>query len=61
MDHVFRWQPVACGDLRSSGGAATEHPAFLEHCRPCGAVDRAVDSGVAEQRHVGGIDDRIHA
>src|SRR5918999_1549114 len=45
--------------LRLPRPAAAEPLAFLQDLRPAGAVDRAVHAPAAEQRLVGGVDDRV--
>jgi len=59
MDHMPRRQRISIGDLGVAGGAAIEAAARGEQVRTCGAMDRAVDSAAAEQRAIGGIDDRV--
>ena len=60
VDDVARRQPVAGGDPGIAGGAAAQGAAFVEQAGPGGAVDGAVDPAAAEQRSVGGVDDRVH-
>jgi hypothetical protein len=61
VDDESPLQPVAAGDLRLARGAAAEPAAFREQARPGGAMDRPVDAAAAEQRLVGGVDDRVEA
>src|SRR4029450_6703994 len=46
--------------LGVAGVAAAEAFARLEDRGTAGAVDGAVDAAAAEQRRVGGVDDRVH-
>src|SRR6185295_15133860 len=59
VDHVPRRQPSRAGDLRIARLAATQVATLGEQLGPGGAVDRAVDAPAAEQRRVGGVDDRV--
>ena len=59
VDDVPGAQLAAAGDLGVPGGAAAEAAALREDRWAAGAVDGAVDTPAAEQRRVGGVDDRI--
>ena len=59
VDHVPRRQVARRRRLRVAGRAAAEAAALLEDRRAAGTVDRAVDAAAAEQRLVGGVDDRV--
>src|SRR3989338_3275952 len=59
VDHESRRQAIAFGELRLARLAAAQQAAFLQQLRAGGAVDRPVHAPAAEQRGVGGIDDRI--
>jgi len=60
VDHVFRRQPVAAGNLGVAGGAAIQCSAFGQQLGTGCAVNGAIDTTAAEQRIVGGIDDCVH-
>jgi hypothetical protein len=54
-----RRQAVTAGDAGFAWGTAAEAPALGQQFRTGGAMDGAVDPAAAEQRPVGGVDDRI--
>jgi hypothetical protein len=60
VDDVLCLQLMAVGDLGAAGGAAAERATFLQQSRPGGAMDGAVHAAAAEQRAVGGVDDRVN-
>ena len=60
VDHVFRRQPVAAGNPGVAGGAAIQCSAFGQQFGTGCAVNGAIDTAAAEQRIVGGIDDRVY-
>ena len=47
VDDIPRFQAVAAGQLRLTGFAAMERPAFCQQLRPCGGVDRTVHAAAA--------------
>ena len=59
MDDIARPKPVAARKPGIAGGAAADLPAFLEKLGPGRAMDRAVHAAAAQQRAVGGVDDRV--
>ena len=59
MDHVTSRQPVAGGDLGPADLAAAQLGALGQQTRPRRLVYRAVHAAPAQQRRLGGIDDRI--
>lgn len=59
MNHITRGQPVTSGDLGVAGVTAAEDAAFGEQFRTGSTMDRTVDAAAAEQRCIGGVDDRI--
>jgi hypothetical protein len=59
MDDICRRQAVAAGQPRLARRAAAERAALGQKLWTGGAVDRAIDPATAEQRGVGGVDDRI--
>mgnify|MGYP001546366261 CR=1 FL=1 len=59
VDHVACRQVVTVSQLDLAGRAAAQQPAGLEQARARRAMNRTVDTTAAEQRRVGGVDDRI--
>ena len=59
VDHELRRQPEAGRDLRVAGVASAEEAAGGDELGTGGAVDGAVDASAAEERGVGGVDDRV--
>lgn len=59
VDHMARRQTVAAGDLGIAGGAAAERFTFGEQFTTGCTMDRAIDAAAAEQRRIGGVDDRV--
>src|SRR2546421_9610425 len=51
-------QPVPPRDPRFTGRAPAERAALIEQLGPSGAMNRAVHPAAAQQRRVGGVDDR---
>ena len=60
MEDVPGRQVPARRQLRIAGLAAAQLAALLEDGRAAGAVNGTVDAAAAEQRRVGGVDDRVH-
>src|SRR5581483_8663100 len=60
VDDDPRGQPEPWRRLRLSGLAPTEQSAGMDQLGPRGAVDRAVDAASAQQRGIGGVDDRVY-
>ena len=60
VDHEARPQPVAVGDARVAGRAASDAPALLVQHRPGGLEDRAAHAAAPRQLGVGGVHDRVH-
>src|SRR5207302_4729595 len=58
VDDVARFQLVSAGDLRLARLRAAQRAALVEKFRPGPPVDGAVDTAAAEERRVGGVDDR---
>jgi len=52
-------QPIAARDFRRTGVAAAERSTVGQQLWSSGAVNGAVDPAAAEQRPVGGVDDRV--
>ena len=59
VDHIFGGEIIALCDFGLARAAAAERAALVQKTRPRGAVDRAVHTAAAQQRAVGGVDDRI--
>ena len=59
MDNVVGGEIVAPGDLGVACGTAVEGKAFGQEFGTGGSVDGAVNASAAEQRRIGGIDDRV--
>src|SRR4029079_9988360 len=59
VDHVTGGETKARGDARVARRAAADLPAGLEQLAARGAMDGAVHAAAAEQRRVGGVDDRV--
>src|SRR5204862_6742611 len=59
MNDMPGWQPIAAGEPCLSRWAAADLAALGEEFRAGGAVNRAIDPAAAEQRGIGGIDDRV--
>src|ERR1700680_2541716 len=59
MNDVPSRQPIAARQPSLPRRAAAERAAFREQLGAGGAMDRAVDTAAAEQRGIGGVDDRV--
>ncbi len=60
VNDIARRQIVTARHFRLTGRASAEPTAFVQETRTGGAMNRAIDAATAEQRRVGGIDDRIN-
>ena len=54
-------ETIPFGDLGIAGLAAVQHAAFKNKLRPRGPMDRTIDTTAAQQRRIGGVDDRVNA
>ena len=59
VDHKLCRQAVALGELRFADLASVQQAAFAQQLRSGGTVDRPVHAAAAQQRRIGGIDNRI--
>src|SRR5690606_14737349 len=59
MNHVFRWQAIAVGELRIPRRTAVQLAALLEQLRACCSVYRSIHPAAAQKGGIGCIDDCI--
>jgi hypothetical protein len=60
VNDIARRQIVTARYLRLTGRASAEPTALVQKTRAGGAMNRAIDAATAEQRRIGGIDDRVN-
>src|SRR5688572_19539941 len=61
MNYLLRGKLVSIRDLGAPCLAAIECLAFVEEFGACPAVDCAIDTTTAEERLVGGVDNRVNS
>jgi hypothetical protein len=59
MNHMPGRQPISSGNLDVAGRAALECTALIQQFRPGRAMDSTIDAAAAEQRRIGGVNDRV--
>jgi hypothetical protein len=60
VNHVLRRKKIAVGNPSVTRGATAQRATLAQQLRARGAVDRTVHTAAAEQRGVGGVDDRVY-
>ena len=61
MNDVTSWKTIRAGDAGFSSEATVELSTLTEQFRSRRPVDGSVNTSAAEQRRVGGVDDRVDA
>ena len=59
MNDISSWKTIRAGDAGFSSEATVELSTLTEQFRSRRPVDGAVNASAAEQRRIGGIDDRV--
>lgn len=61
MNDISSWKTIRAGDAGFSSEATVELSTLTEQFRSRRPVDGSVNTSAAEQRRVGGVDDRVDA
>lgn len=61
MNDISSWKTIRAGDAGFSSEATVELSTLTEQIRSRRPVDGSVNTSAAEQRRVGGVDDRVDA